>query len=238
MGKRWTTTLVFAAGLTLAAPQFAAADPEPATISGTFTNDCSDGSAWIELLDATGTKVDSVSVASGADFTFSLVAPGDYSVVPFAPAGCGVMPFPDGAPVSVGADGVADVDVRLVPVHSVSGTVTGCAAGAGEGINGVPVALEIDTDDLTYQATTTTAAFTEDGQFFFSYLPAYSGYLVTVSPPPGCTIEDSAVAVDLAAGDVEVDFALSRSPVPAGSLASLGLEHLSGSLGSLVGAGS
>ncbi|WP_024794529.1 hypothetical protein [Tomitella biformata] len=223
----------------LAVPQIAMAAP-PATydISGTFTNDCGGGGgAWIELKDSTNTPIDSQFIDGGDPFTFTGVADGDYTVVPYAPAGCGVTPYPGGAPVTVdGADATADVG--LVSVYSIWGVVTGCEAGDGNGVNGVAVAVDIDTADLKYHAETQTSAITEDGQFFFQYLPAFDGYQVTVTPPAGCVIAVPTVGVNLTNADVDdVAFALETAP-NTGSLASLDMFGSLGSLGFLGSSGS
>ncbi len=234
MRKTIFAGLVLGASAMLAAPQIAAAAPATHEVSGTFTNDCGPGgTAWIELRDSTGTVVDSQNIADGANFTFDGVADGDYTVVPFAPAGCGPTPYPGGAAVTVDDADITGVDVGLVAVHSIWGTVTGCTAGEGNGLNGVTVAVDIDNDDLTYHAETTTADFTEAGQFFFQYLPAVDGYTVTVTPPEGCTVDSPTAAVDLSDDDVDdVTFALEKAQSPLGSLASL---DFLGSLGSLTG---
>lgn len=227
----------------LAAPQFAAALPVGQTVSGTFTNDCGDGPVWVELKDSNGVAIFSDNVLDGETFSFADVVDGDYSVVPYAPAGCGPTPYPGGAPVTVAGADVTGVNAGLVTVHSIWGLVTGCDAGEGEGLNGVTVTLDIDTDDLDYSASTTSANFVQDGQFFFQYLPATDGYTLTVTPPEGCQIEDATADVDLTEGDVlDVSFALESvpepEPEPSGSLGSLGPVGSAASYGSAASFGS
>lgn len=232
MRKTLFAGLALSVGAMVAVPHIAMAAPTTFGISGIFTNNCNNGMAWIELKDSSGV-VGTQTRGSGETYSFTGLAEGDYSVVPHAPAGCGVMPYPGGAAVTLDGEDVT-VDVGLVPVHSIWGVVTGCTAGGGEGVNGVVVAVDIDTDDLRYHAETVSAAFTRDGQFFFQYLPAFDGYQVTVTPPEGCEIGDPTVDVDLSTADADdIAFALETVPSP-GSLASL---DLFGSLGFLGSAG-
>ncbi|MFN7151836.1 MAG: hypothetical protein ACK4V6_20445 [Microthrixaceae bacterium] len=198
-----------------------------------FTNDCGDGPVWIELKDDANAVVASQNIADGASFTFAEVEDGAYRLVPYAPAGCGPTPYPGGAAITVDGGDVTDVEVGLVTVHSIWGVVTGCDAGEGNGLNGVEVSLDIDTEALTYSATTRSRSLTADGQFFFQYLPATDGYTVTVTPPAGCEIDDPTVVVDLSGDDVnDLTFALDRAPGPFGSLGSLDPFGSTGSLGS------
>ncbi|MBB1058796.1 MAG: collagen binding domain-containing protein [Dietzia cercidiphylli] len=233
MKSKFVTGLALGASVVLASPQFAHADPAAFDVSGVFTNDCGDGSAWIELKDDANAVVASQNIADGGAFSFPNVEDGDYRLVPYAPAGCGPTPYPGGAPVTVDGADFTGVDVGLVVVHSIWGVVTGCDAGEGNGLNGVEVSLDIDTEALTYSATTRSRSLTEDGQFFFQYLPATDGYTVTVTPPEGCEIADPTVVIDLSDDDVEdVSFALDRAPGPFGSLGSLDPFGSTGSLGS------
>lgn len=238
MRNKFLASLALGAGVGLAAPQAALAQPVTYDVSGVFTNDCGDGSAWIELRDADDDTVASQSIADGASFTFEEVEEGDYQVVPFAPAGCGTTPYPGGADITVDGADVTGVDVGLVSVYSIWGIVTGCDAGDGEGVNDVEVTLDIDTDELEYSATTRTRAFSEDGEFFFQYLPATDGYTVTATPPEGCQIENPAQEVDITDGDVDdVAFALERAPTSSGSLGSLDVGGSLGSPGSFGSSG-
>lgn len=236
--NKFTLALVVGAATVIAAPSVASAQPAEHTVSGTFVNDCGDGGAWIELRDASGTRVDSQNTPDGGTFAFDEVADGDYTVFPYAPAGCGPMPYPGGAHLTVDGGDVTDLSVGLVAVHSIWGTVTGCDAGEGNPLNGATVDLDIDTEFLTYDASYTSGAW-RDGVFFFQNLPATDGYTLTVTPPEGCRIEEPVIEVDLTDDDVEVEFALEQipepEPEPAGSLGSLGSV---GPFGSAVSFGS
>ena len=243
MKNKLKVTLALGAAAVLAGPQVAVAAPAGHTVSGVFTNDCGDGSVWVELRNSDNVPIGSESVPDGGTFTFDDVDDGDYTVVPYAPAGCGPTPYPGGAPVTVEGADVLGVAVGTVTVYSIWGVVTGCAAGEGNGLNGVRVDLDIDTDDLNYSATNTTKDIERDGQFFFQYLPATDGYTLTVTPPEGCQIADPTIEVDLSEDDVsDVSFALetvpSPPPGPSGSLGSLGPFGSVASFGSMASFGS
>lgn len=208
-------SLTLGVGLVAALPSVASArsyDP----ISGTLVNTChSDGNSanfWIELWNDEG-HVTSVATDPDGGYVFEDRNPGHYTVKPAMPAGCGAVPTTREADTT---DGPAlGIDFRMVAVHDIIGTVSGCAGAAGAGIAGVTVNL-VDGEDGIVDSTETT----HDGYYFFQWKEAKDGYTVEVLPPAGCDAAEPVRPVDLTNGDaVDVDFVL--APIPAGSLQSL-----------------
>ena len=207
----------------------ASADPVTRSVSGTLVNSCSDTGdpvgIWMVVWDGS-TQISSATVGVGGGYMITNVPPGNYTVSPYSPAGCGSVP--DRTAVDLTTSDATGIDFELVKVFSIVGTVTGCPGADGVGASDVTLNL---LDAGTQIATTTTD---DSGDYFFQYKPAKDGYSVEVVPGSGCGADPAVIPVNLSTNDVTgVDFALTADGCDTGSsFGSVDLSTIFGSLGS------
>lgn len=220
MKRTALASLALGVGLAAALPGIASAQPVE-SISGTLNYSCTPtGNAWqiwVALLTEDRMPITSVLTDAEGDYTFVNLSPGNYVVSPSAPQGCGTFPGSRAVDTTNGPE--SDVDFRITAIQDITGTVTGCPEDEGMATPGVTVNLVDGLDGVV--ATTETD---EDGDYFFQWREAKSGYTVEVVPPAGCSADVPSRAVDLTDDDAEgVDFALTADrPSAFGSLLSFG----------------
>lgn len=232
--------LMLAAASGLVSPAAAGADPAGPTISGTQIKHCNGGAQpalYVGLYTGPeqSSKVSTTKSAADGEFVFtalvdaspiSEIVPGAYFARVSAPGACASVPTQ--IEVAVDGEDVSGLRFDVVDTYNVEGTVTGCAAGAGNGLEGIELTAANSAGERVGRAVTDV-----DGNYELIRLPDWGENTVTVDPGPNCLAAAPTATVLLdGANATGVDFALESAPC-AGSLASLGaLGSLFGSLGS------